>query len=62
MGTQTAIAQQIKEQKSDYVLALKGNHSNLKDDVSYYFTDEEFLTNIKIKGITNKRQKKLVVE
>lgn len=29
MGTQSTIAQQIQQQKADYILALKGNHSKL---------------------------------
>lgn len=41
MGTQTAIAKQIIEQKGDYVLALKGNHSSLHDQVCMFFEDKE---------------------
>ena len=37
MGCQTAIAQQIIEQKSDYVLSLKGNQGTLHDDVKTWF-------------------------
>jgi len=37
MGTQTAIAQQIIDQKGDYVLALKGNQSTLHDQVRMFF-------------------------
>ncbi len=37
MGTQKAIAQQIIEQKGDYLLTLKGNHSTLCEAVSDYF-------------------------
>ena len=33
MGTQTAIAQGIREQEADYVLALKGNQSTLQEEV-----------------------------
>ena len=33
MGTQKAIAAKIVEQEADYVLALKGNHSTLRNDV-----------------------------
>jgi predicted transposase YbfD/YdcC len=29
MGTQTAIAQQIRDQQADYVLALKGNQGRI---------------------------------
>jgi predicted transposase YbfD/YdcC len=37
MGTQRKIAQQIIEQKADYLLALKGNQSSLHDDVALWF-------------------------
>jgi predicted transposase YbfD/YdcC len=37
MGTQKEIAKKIIEKKGDYVLALKGNQSNLQIDVSDYF-------------------------
>ncbi len=37
MGTPKAIAQQIVEQKGDYLLALKGNHENLYSSVTDYF-------------------------
>lgn len=37
MGTQKEIAQQIREQKGHYVLALKGNQSGLKDDMQELF-------------------------
>ena len=33
MGTQKEIARKIREKKADYVLALKGNHSTLHDDI-----------------------------
>lgn len=38
MGCQTAIAQQIIEQKGDYVLSLKGNQGTLHEDVKTWFT------------------------
>lgn len=41
MGTQTAIAEKIREKRADYVLALKKNQGNLYEDVSLYFKDEE---------------------
>lgn len=50
MGTQTEIARQIKELRGDYVLALKGNQTNLNREVSEYFADEEFLEKIKTQG------------
>lgn len=40
MGTQTKIVQKIVEKKAEYCLALKGNQSNLRDDVAYYFEHE----------------------
>ena len=41
MGTQTAIAEKIREKRADYVLALKKNQGNLYEDVSLYLKDEE---------------------
>lgn len=41
MGTQTAIAEKIREKRADYVLALKKNQGNLYEDVSLYLMDEE---------------------
>ena len=41
MGTQTAIAEKIREKRADYVLALKKNKGNLYEDVSLYLKDEE---------------------
>ncbi len=38
MGCQKAIAQQIREQEGDYVLALKDNHPRLHDEVRRLFT------------------------
>lgn len=40
MGCQKTIAAQIIESKADYVLSLKGNHSELHDDVRYFFEEE----------------------
>jgi predicted transposase YbfD/YdcC len=37
MGTQTAIAQKIRDKKADYVLALKGNQGQLHADVAEWF-------------------------
>ena len=37
MGTQREIAQQIIEQKADYVLSLKGNQGDLHEDVQQLF-------------------------
>lgn len=41
MGCQTEIAQQIRSQQADYLLALKGNQSNLHEDVVLLFDDLE---------------------
>lgn len=43
MGTQKDIARKIRLKRADYVLALKGNHGDLCDDVKTYFADKEFL-------------------
>jgi predicted transposase YbfD/YdcC len=37
LNTQKDTAWEIREQKADYVLALKGNHKNLHDDVKWFF-------------------------
>ena len=39
MGTQTDIAQQIRDQEADYVLALKGNQGTLHREVRAYFEE-----------------------
>ena len=39
MGTQTEIAQQIRAQAADYVLALKGNQGTLHREVGAYFEE-----------------------
>ncbi|HMB94159.1 MAG TPA: ISAs1 family transposase [Rhodothermales bacterium] len=39
MGTQTEIAAQIRKQKADYVLALKGNQGTLHREVRTYFEE-----------------------
>lgn len=39
MGCQTKIAETIVEKGADYVLALKGNHSQLHEDVIFLFED-----------------------
>lgn len=43
MGCQKEIAQTIRKQKADYILALKKNHKNLYDDVDYAFRDEQLI-------------------
>ena len=40
MGTQKEIARKIREKKADYVLALKGNHSTLHDDIRLFLSAE----------------------
>lgn len=37
MGCQKKIAEQIIDQGADYVLALKGNHGTLHEEVEHYF-------------------------
>ncbi len=39
MGTQRTIAQQIRDQGGDYVLALKSNHPTLYEDVRTFFDE-----------------------
>lgn len=41
MGCQKDIAKKIIDKKADYVLALKGNHPNLHEDVVRWFNDAE---------------------
>ena len=43
MGTQTSIASEIIEGDADYVLALKGNQSDLHDEVSNFFEQAELI-------------------
>lgn len=50
MGTQTAIAKQIRDQNGEYVLALKGNHAALYEDLKEYAADEELLQEIRSHG------------
>ena len=44
MGTQKEIAAQIRKKRADYVLALKKNHGDLHEDVSFYFSDPDQLS------------------
>jgi predicted transposase YbfD/YdcC len=46
MGCQRDIAQQILDQKADYVLALKGNQGTLREDVEV-FADEQMANDFK---------------
>jgi predicted transposase YbfD/YdcC len=41
MGCQRTIAQQIIDQKADYVLALKGNQTSLHDDVRLFAAEQK---------------------
>ena len=41
MGTQRKIAQQIRDQDGDYVLALKSNHPRLYEDVRTFFDEAQ---------------------
>ncbi|HEY4831525.1 MAG TPA: ISAs1 family transposase [Waddliaceae bacterium] len=41
MGTQTKIAEQIKKAGADYILALKGNHSKMHDELENFFSQAE---------------------
>lgn len=47
MGTQVEIAKQIRKQKADYVLAVKGNQGLLHDEIKTYLDDAVFETQIK---------------
>ena len=51
MGCQKAIAKEIREQKADYILALKGNQPELYDSVVTYF-DEYASLNMKYDEVT----------
>ena len=50
IGTQTEIAKQIKKQKGDYVLAVKGNQPTLHNDIIDYFDDEDLRSKIRETG------------
>jgi len=50
MGTQKAIAEQIINKGGDYILALKGNHSTLHEEVA------EFLQENKVKPYCNQAE------
>lgn len=46
MGCQKDIAKKIVEMDADYVFGLKGNHSDLHEDVKVYFENESILEKI----------------
>ena len=50
MGTQTAIAEKIKERRGDYVLALKRNQEPLYEDVKLFLKDEKEKEKLKTEG------------
>ncbi len=58
MGTQTAIAEKIRNKKADYVLSLKANQGTLYEDVKESFEDTEFQKGIREKGSYKKNQEK----
>ena len=58
MGTQTAIAEKIRQKRADYVLALKKNQYTLYEDVKEYFSNEEFLEKMRENGGYKKTQEK----
>jgi transposase DDE domain len=58
MGTQTAIAEKIKEKRADYVLAVKENQLNLYRNIKEYFEDEDLIEEIKRKGDYKKTSEK----
>ncbi|MGL4977538.1 MAG: ISAs1 family transposase [Cetobacterium sp.] len=49
MGTQVKIAEQIIDQKANYVLAVKKNQGNLYSEIVDYFADNDFLKKIIVK-------------
>lgn len=56
MGTQRKIAEQIKKQRGDYVLAVKGNQGILHEEIKTYFSDVDFCNELELTG--NYRVKK----
>jgi predicted transposase YbfD/YdcC len=47
MDTQKKIAEKIRKKKADYVLALKGNHGTLHDDIRLFLSSEKAKSNSK---------------
>lgn len=58
IGCQTEIAQKIKSGKGDYVLAVKGNQPSLHENVLIYFADNDFINELKTKGLYLKTTEK----
>jgi predicted transposase YbfD/YdcC len=54
MGCQRAIAQKVQDKKADYILALKGNQSTLRDDVEL-FANEQKANNFKDTTVSHAR-------
>ena len=50
IGAQTEIARKIVKGRGDYVLGVKGNQPTLHENISLYFTDEEFIAQMKSSG------------
>jgi len=50
MGTQKVIAGKIRERRTDYVLAVKGNQGTLYGELKEYFADKELCGKIKEEG------------
>ena len=50
MGTQTEIAEKIRQKRADYTLAVKENQKNLYREIREYFEEEEFIKEIKGSG------------
>ena len=48
MGTQTAIAKQIKAAGADYILTLKGNHPSLAKEAQNWFSNNREDNNIRV--------------
>ena len=46
MGTQKKIAEKIKDKQGEYLLALKGNQSNLHNDIKLFFDDKELTSQL----------------
>ena len=58
LGTQTAIVKKIRQKRADYVLALKANQGKLLEDVSLYFSEDEFLKKCAYKKTAEKARGK----
>jgi predicted transposase YbfD/YdcC len=61
MGCQKSTATLITNKKADYVLALKGNHGNLYEDVKLYFEDVELLANCSCTGTSEKARSSIEI-